>query len=152
MLTLPAAIIPILAPFATLFQSRTWLKAQVLLMGIILAPGKRTVTSALRVMGLSHDGAFGKYHHVLNRATWSSLKLGRVLLYLLLRHLASADAPLVFGIDETLERRRGQEAEYLERVDRSFAALPRVRVPLMSRDVEGLDGLREVGRHLLEGA
>lgn len=58
------------------------------------------------------------------------------------------DAPL----GEFLERRRGQEAEYLERVDRSFAALPRVRVPLMSRDVEGLDGLREVGRHLLEGA
>ncbi len=58
------------------------------------------------------------------------------------------DAPL----GDFLERRRGQEAEYLERVDRSFAALPRVRVPLMSRDVEGLDGLREVGRHLLEGA
>jgi hypothetical protein len=36
------------------------------------------------------------------------LKLSRVLLSLLLRYLASADGPLVFGIDETLERRRGQ--------------------------------------------
>ena len=60
MLTLPAAIIPILTPFATLFQRRTWLKVQVLLMGVILAPGKRTVTSALRVIGLSHDGSFAK--------------------------------------------------------------------------------------------
>jgi hypothetical protein len=108
MLTLPAAIIPILTPFATLFQRRTWEKVQVLLMGAILAPGKRTVTSALRVMGLSHDGTFGKYHQVLNRASWSSLKLSRVLLSLLLRYLASAEGPLVFGIDETLERRRGQ--------------------------------------------
>ena len=108
MLTLPAAIIPILTPFATLFQSKTWLKAQVLLIGVILTPGKRTVTAALRVMGLSHDGTFGKYHQVLNRARWSSLKLSRVLLYLLLRYLASADGPLVFGMDETLERRRGQ--------------------------------------------
>ena len=84
MLTLPEAIIPVLTPFATLFQRRTWMKVQVLLMGVILTPGKRTVTSALRVMGLNNDGAFGKYHHILNRASWSSLKLSQVLLCLLL--------------------------------------------------------------------
>ena len=56
MLTLPEAIISILAPFAMLFQSRTWTNAQVLLVGAVLSPGKRTVTSALRVMGLSGDG------------------------------------------------------------------------------------------------
>ncbi|HEU0021005.1 MAG TPA: transposase, partial [Dehalococcoidia bacterium] len=77
-------------------------------MGVILTPGKRTLMSALRVMGLSRDGTFGRYHQVLNRASWSSLKLSQVLLNLLLRYLASADGPLVFGIDETLERRRGQ--------------------------------------------
>jgi hypothetical protein len=104
MLTLPTVIIPILTPFATLFQRRTWEKVQVLLMGVNLAPGKRTVTSALRVMGLSHDGSFAKYHQVLNRASWSSLKLSQVLLNLLLRYLASVDGPLVFGIDKTLER------------------------------------------------
>jgi len=108
MLTLPTAIIPILTHFAMLFQRRTWLKVQVLLMGVILTPGKRTVTSALRVMGLSHDGSFARYHHVLNRASWSSLKLSRGLLSLLLRYLDSGEGPLVFGIDETLERRRGQ--------------------------------------------
>ena len=108
MLTLPETIIPVLTPFATLFQRRTWMKVQVLLMGAILTPSKRTVTWALRVMGLSDDGAFGKYHQVLNRASWSWLKLSRVLLCLLLRYLDSADGPLVFGIDETLERRRGK--------------------------------------------
>lgn len=108
MLILPDAIIPILKPFSTLFQRRTWMKAQVLLMGAILSPGKRTVTSALRVVGLRDTTAFASYHQVLNRAVWSSLQLSRVLLYLLLRHLDSGEVPLVFGIDETLERRRGQ--------------------------------------------
>ena len=107
MLTLPDSIIPILQPFSTLFQQRTWVKAQVLLIGAVLAPRKRTVTSALRVMGLSDDTGFAKYHHVLNRATWSSLRLGRVLLTLLIQRFDHGDGPLVFGIDETIERRRG---------------------------------------------
>ncbi len=109
MLTLPEAIISILAPFAMLFQSRTWTKAQVLLVGAVLSPGKRTVTSALRVMGLSDDRSFARFHHVLNRAVWSPLQLGRVLLWLLIRQLDRGDGPLVFGIDETLERRRGAQ-------------------------------------------
>ena len=52
MLTLPDVIIPLLQPFKVMFQARTWSKAQVLLIGAILATRKRTVTSALRVMGL----------------------------------------------------------------------------------------------------
>ena len=95
MLTLPDAILPILNPFATLFQSRTWQKAQVLLVGAILAPGQRTVASALRVMGLSDDRNYARYHHVLNRATWSSLQLAEVLLALLIEHLDQGDQPLV---------------------------------------------------------
>lgn len=107
MLTLPQSIIRLLEPFGPIFQAKTWEKAQLLLVGAILSPGKRTVTSALRVMGLSGDGNFARYHHVLNRAGWSSLKLSRTLLFLLLRHLDTGSGPLVFGIDETIERRRG---------------------------------------------
>ena len=58
-------------------------------------------------MGLSDEAGFAKYHHVLNRAVWSSLQMSRVLLVLLIEHLTQDDEPLVFGIDETLERRRG---------------------------------------------
>ena len=108
---LPDSIVPILQPFSTLFQQRTWTKAQVLLVGTILAPRKRTITSALRVMGLSDDDSFAKYHHVLNRATWSSLRLSRVLLLLLIQRFDHGDGPLVFGIDETIERRRGRRIE-----------------------------------------
>ena len=108
MLTPPNAIIPILQPFSTLFQRRTWMKVQVLLVGVILAPRKRAITSALRVMGLDDDDGFAKYHHVLNRATWSSLRLSRVLVSLLIQRFDHGDGPLVFGIDETIERRRGR--------------------------------------------
>ena len=106
-LTLPVSIIRLLEPFSAIFPVKTWEKAQLLLVGAILSPGKRTVTSALRVMGLSGDENFAHYHHVLNRAGWSSLKLSRTLLFLLLRHLDAGVGPLVFGIDETIERRRG---------------------------------------------
>ena len=113
MLTLPDAIVAVLVPFATLFQYRTWLKVQVLLAGTILTPGQRTVAAALRVMGLSRDRNYARYHHVLNRAAWSPLQVSQTLLKLLLQHLDRGDAPLVFGIDETLERRQGPQISAL---------------------------------------
>ncbi len=107
MLTLPNAIVSILIPFATLFTNPTWRKAQVLLVGAILTPGQRTVAAALRVMGRSDHRDYARYHEVLNRAVWSLRAAARILLVLLLQHLDGGDGPLVFGIDETLERRRG---------------------------------------------
>lgn len=109
MLTLPETIMALMIPFAPVFQERTWVKAQVLVVGAILATGKRTVSAALRVMGLSGESQFSKYHHVLNRAVWSSLELSQVLLELLVSRLAAPDEPLVFGIDETIERRWGKK-------------------------------------------
>ena len=79
---------------------------QVLLTGAILAPGKRTVTAALRVMGLSDDRHFQTYHRVLNRAVWSSLQASRILLGILVSTFA-ATGTIVLGLDETIERRRG---------------------------------------------
>jgi arsenite/tail-anchored protein-transporting ATPase len=52
------------------------------------------------------------------------------------------------AMGEFMERRRDQEAQYLERIDREFAALPRVRIPLQAGDVERTRGLREVARVL----
>ena len=78
-----------------------------LLVGAILTPGQRTVAAALRVMGRSDQRDYARYHEVLNRAVWSSREAARILLVLLLQHLDGGDGPLIFGIDETLERRRG---------------------------------------------
>jgi hypothetical protein len=96
-------------PFAPVFQRRAWDKIPLLLVGAILAPGKRTVSSILRVMGLSAISHFAQYHHVLSRAVWSSLRVSQTLLRLLLAHLDSGQGPLVFGLDETVERRWGRK-------------------------------------------
>lgn len=96
-----------LLQFAPVFSDRAWTHAVLLVVGAILSPEKRTVTAALRVMGLSEEKQFGKYHRVLSRAVWSSRELSRILLGLLITVLLSADSPLLIVIDETLERRQG---------------------------------------------
>lgn len=108
MLTLPTEMIRLLAPFAPLFSKRVWQHAQVLLTGAILAPGKRTVSSALHAMGLSREKQFHRYHRVLSQAMWSSREVSRVLLGLLVEVFVS-EGPLILGIDETLERRWGKK-------------------------------------------
>src|SRR5712691_7553757 len=107
MQTLPREIVRVLRQFEAVFSERVCALATVLLVGAILAPGQRTVTAALRVMGLSDEAQFQNYHRVLNRARWSSRSLSRILLRLLLRAFVSADAPVVVGLDDHIERRRG---------------------------------------------
>jgi DDE superfamily endonuclease len=104
---LPDAIITVLRHFEMLFSERVWEWAKVLLVGAILAPGKRTVTAVLRVMGLSNEMQFQNFHRVLNRDTWSSRLLSRILLRMLVHTFLPADAPVVLGLDDHIERRRG---------------------------------------------
>ncbi|MEP6589350.1 MAG: transposase, partial [Polaromonas sp.] len=104
--TLPAGLAKLIVPFACLFSKRVFQSAQVLLVGAILATGKRTVTSVLRIMGLSQERHFQTYHRVLSRAAWSSLAASRILLQLLVRAFAP-EGPLIFGLDDTIERRWG---------------------------------------------
>lgn len=108
MLNLPGKIIELFNPFAPVFYGETtWEKAKELVVGTILAPGKRTVSAALRVIGLKDEANFAKYHHVLNRAVWSSLTVAQTLLKLHIKTWCGADEPMIFGMDETIERRRG---------------------------------------------
>ena len=139
--TLPAVMVTLLLPFEHLFDPRTWRKAQLLAMGAILSPGKRTVSSALNILGIGQHGDFAIYHHVLNRARWSPLQLSWVLSLLVAGRLGSSTEPLVFGIDETVERRWG----------RKIAAQGRYRDPVRSKDdpVVMTPGLQWVSRMLL---
>lgn len=107
--TLPTEIITVLRPFAQAFSKRVWESAKVLLIGAILAPGKRTVTAALEVLGLKDEPQYQKYHRVLNRAQWSSLLVSRILLGLVVSTFVGLGVPVVIGADETLERRWGRK-------------------------------------------
>lgn len=104
--TLQTEYITMLGTFAKLFSKRIWGHAKILLLGAILCPAERTVTAVLRVMGLSGEKHFQNYHRVLNRAVWSSLEASRLLLGLLIQAFVRS-GPVILGLDDTIERRRG---------------------------------------------
>ena len=101
-------ILVVLLPFSILFSKPSWKKALTLLFGALICTGKRTVCSALRAMGLGDEVGFSKYHHLLNRAKWSSLHAAKILFFMLLV-LVKDGKPIVLFVDETLERRRGKK-------------------------------------------
>jgi hypothetical protein len=109
MLTLPQEMMTVILPFVALFSERVWDYARILLMGALLAPGKRTVSAVLTVMGLKDDQQYQNYHRVLNRAKWCGLTAGKILLGLLVAAFVAANAPIILGVDETLERRKGEK-------------------------------------------
>jgi hypothetical protein len=108
MFTPPAEVRAVLAAFAPLFTQPSWRRAQALLCGTLLAPANHTVTAALRALGLAGEPGFQNYHRLLNRAHWSARQAAQVLLRLLVEAFVPA-GPVIVGLDETLERRRGRK-------------------------------------------
>jgi DDE superfamily endonuclease len=108
MLSLPIAFSSVIGLFAPVFSRPVGQHVKVLLTGAVLAPGQRTVTALLRIMGLSAAPHFQTYHRVLHRAVWSPLHASR----LLLRLFGAVFVPrgvVLFGLDDTIERRRGDQ-------------------------------------------
>src|SRR5687767_10419130 len=108
-LSLPNTFLSVISIFASVFSRPVWQHANVLLTGAILAPDKRTVASVLRIMGQADEPHFQTYHRVLNRASWASLKASRFLLRFLLAIFIPWWDTLVFGLDDTIERRWGKQ-------------------------------------------
>lgn len=107
MRTLSAELLNLIVVFQPLFTKPVWEHAKILLLGALLARGKRTVTACLRVLGLHEEEQFQNYHRVLNRARWSAWQASRILLGLLLL-LLPPGGTVVIGADDTIERRRGK--------------------------------------------
>jgi hypothetical protein len=112
MFTPSQEIIQLLSTFASAMTAPTFQNACVLLYGVILAPGRRTVTAALRVMGYSQETNPSKYHRVLARARWSPWQMSRLLLGLLVDTFVPEGMALTLLFDETLERRAGKKIGY----------------------------------------
>ena len=106
---LPTEIITVLAHFEPAFSQPSYQKAVVLLVGTILARGRRTVTAALRAVGLQQHKQWAKYHQLLNRASWSGLTVSRLLLQVLVQTFVAVTGTVDLVIDETLERRWGRK-------------------------------------------
>jgi len=108
MLSLPITFTSVIGVFAPVFSRPVWQHVKVLLTGAVLAPGKRTVTAILQIMGRSAASDFQTYHRVLHRAVWSPLKASRLLLRLLVA-VFIPQGVVVLGLDDTIERRRGEQ-------------------------------------------
>src|ERR687894_764317 len=93
-------------PFRCHFTAAAWCHVLVLAGGALLAPGRRTVAAALRVMGLGQVAGFAVYHRVLSHGHWCSRAVAHRLLLLLVAAFAP-DGPVVVGLDDTIERRWG---------------------------------------------
>ena len=105
---MPCELMNFVIAFAPIFSKPVFQRVKVLVTGAILSPASRTVTNALRVMGLSREKHFQSYHRVLNRAEWSCLNGSQILLKLLLKVFQFEDE-VVIGFDDHLERRRGKQ-------------------------------------------
>jgi hypothetical protein len=107
----PIAIVPpVLADwlfaFRELFSTPVWNRVLVLVAGTVLATGRRTVSQALRVMGLDDAPDFARYHAVLNQARWSSRSAAQRLLSIIVDAFVPR-GEIVLSIDDTIERRWG---------------------------------------------
>ena len=105
MFVLPPEFTEIICVFSSYFSNKIYRRAIILLLGAILTQGKRTVCGVLRTLRLSNTTRWDLYHRVLSRAKWSALKCSKALGRLIINRLYKEEKTLVFGIDETIERR-----------------------------------------------
>jgi hypothetical protein len=102
----PALLDGWMQPFRCHFTTAVWRHVLVLVCGTLLAPGRRTVAAALRVMGLGEVAGFAVYHRVLSHGQWCSRALAHRLLLLLVAAFVP-NGPVVMGVDDSIERRWG---------------------------------------------
>lgn len=69
--TLPSEFLTVILPYASLFCKRVFVHVQLLMAGAVLVPGKRTISSVLRIVGLHQEKAF---HNRAAGAVSSSIK------------------------------------------------------------------------------
>jgi hypothetical protein len=107
MFKLPPEFSEIISEFSPIFSKNIFERVGQLLLGTILTQGKRTVCGVLRTLGLQDVRNWSIYHRVLSRAKWNALAFSYQLLQLLIVRFIKTKT-LVFGIDETIERRWGK--------------------------------------------
>ncbi len=106
MLSLPSSAEPIFTSLSAAFTDSTARHVLVLMVGAILARGRRTITAVLRAAGGLANAHFSTYHRVFSRASWSPWTLGRSLTRMVIE-LLPANQPIPTAVDETTAQHRG---------------------------------------------
>jgi len=109
MTKLPSRFQDVISNFSFAFRKDVWRKFELLLLGAVICPGSRTICNLLRCVGLCWEKNFSKYHRFLSQDKWSAQTLSAALLGLLVKAFVAGGSALVFGIDDTIERRWGRK-------------------------------------------
>jgi hypothetical protein len=107
MLSLPQEARALLMNLSIAFTERTFQRILPLLIGAVLAKGRRTVLGVLWIMRGLVPGHFSDYHRVFSRAAWSLPPLGKVLARLVIELID--EARIVVAIDDTTARHKGKK-------------------------------------------
>jgi hypothetical protein len=128
--TVPRSLADWMWPFVRCFTGSTWDHVLVLVAGALLSPGRRTVSTALRVMDLDQTASFAVYHRVLSTARWSARRVAHRLLHLLVAAFVG-EGPVVIGLDDTIERQWGTKikARGICKGRMKFPQMWRVKIP-----------------------
>ena len=107
MLSVPPAAEPLISSFSVAFTRPTFQRVRVLILGAIMAMGRRTVTAMLRAVGSLAEGHWTNFHRVLSCRVWSCGPLGKVLAAMVLE-LIPADQAVVCSVDDTNPQHKGK--------------------------------------------
>jgi tetratricopeptide (TPR) repeat protein len=124
---LPPRFLSRLEGFVDLFTRPTWANVLLLLAGVILAPGRRTVTAALRILGRDRDHKFCTFHRILNRAAWSSRATAGRLLLLLVNTFVPPGAPRSLAALAAYQYQKGRRDLAIKSYQESITAFQEVR-------------------------
>ena len=111
-MVIPNVIVQLFSAFQEVFTAPTFRNVVFLFLGFVVCRNG-LVSAALRAMGADQDKGFGKYHGIFSRAVWSCLMASQVLLGIIVASCLMQFAPLMLVVDDTLERRKGQEIRLL---------------------------------------
>jgi hypothetical protein len=106
MFPIPAAAEPLVDAFRCAFTRRTFERFILLMAGLIVTMGRRTVSHALRIIEPQLDGHWCNYHRLYSQARFSMWKLGEALSRLVVAMLP-ADCPILLVADETVDGKEG---------------------------------------------
>jgi len=106
MFPIPAAAEPLVDAIRSAFTRRTFDRFVLLMSGLIVTMGRRTVSRVLLIIQPHQDGHWCNYHRLYSQAKYSMWKLGLALTQLVIGMLP-ADSPIMLIVDETVDGKEG---------------------------------------------
>jgi len=107
MVTLPSVMKPLVMSLSIAFTEPTFRRVVVLMVGAILARGRRTVTGMWLSVRAWAPGHVSSYHRVFSRAPWSMRRLAKVLTSAILEFIPP-DEPILVPTDDSTAQHRGK--------------------------------------------